>query len=78
VARQEPLVNTETVNVFIKMLSCPRCKNDQPVLSMDQAGGHKTKRLVIPANITVLYLPPYAPNLNPMQRSCGAIYAATA
>jgi len=68
VALQAPTVNTETMSVFLKMLSRKLRKNDQAVLIMDQAGWHKAKRLVIPANITVLYLPPYSPELNPMQR----------
>ncbi|HBS29992.1 MAG TPA: hypothetical protein DEB06_11235 [Phycisphaerales bacterium] len=35
---------------------------------MDQAGWHKARRLVVPENITVLYLPPYSPELNPVER----------
>jgi len=65
---QAPTVNTETMSVFLKMLSRKLRKNDQAVLIMDQAGWHKAKRLVVPANITVLYLPPYSPELNPIER----------
>jgi len=68
VALQAPTVNTETMSVFLKMLSRKLRKKDQAVLIMDQAGWHKAKRLVIPANITVLYLPPYSPELNPIER----------
>ena len=68
VALQAPTVNTETMSVFLKMLSRKLRKNDQAVLIMDQAGWHKAKRLVVPANITVLYLPPYSPELNPIER----------
>jgi len=50
------------------MLSRKLRKNDQAVLIMDQAGWHKAKRLVIPANITVLYPPPSSPKLNPIER----------
>jgi len=35
------------MNVFLKMLSRQLRKNDQAVLTMDQAGWHKAKRLVI-------------------------------
>ena len=34
---------------------------------MDQAGWHKSKNLTIPENIAVLYLPPYSPELNPVE-----------
>ena len=35
---------------------------------MDQAGWHKASDLKIPANITILPLPPYSPELNPVER----------
>ena len=35
---------------------------------MDQAGWHRAKDLVIPANITAVSLPPYSPELNPVER----------
>ena len=34
---------------------------------LDQAGWHLSKRLVIPANITLVPLPSKAPELNPME-----------
>jgi transposase len=34
---------------------------------LDQAGWHLSKRLVIPANITLVPLPAKAPELNPME-----------
>ena len=34
---------------------------------LDQAGWHGSKTLVIPANITLLHLPPRAPELNPVE-----------
>lgn len=38
------------------------------LLVMDQAGWHKAKDLVIPEGITLIYLPPYSPELNPIER----------
>jgi len=35
---------------------------------MDQAGWHKSKDLVVPDNIAIIYLPPYSPELNPIER----------
>jgi len=37
------------------------------VLVLDGAGWHGGKDLVLPANITLLTLPPYAPELNPVE-----------
>jgi transposase len=34
---------------------------------MDQAGWHKAKKIVVPDNIVILYLPPYSPELNPVE-----------
>jgi len=38
------------------------------VLVLDQAGWHLSKGLRVPANITLLHLPPYSPELNPVER----------
>jgi len=38
------------------------------VLIMDQAGWHRSKDLVVPDNIEILYLSPYSPELNPIER----------
>lgn len=37
------------------------------VLILDQAGWHTTNKLAIPTNITLLPLPPRAPELNPVE-----------
>jgi transposase-like protein len=71
VALQAPHVNTATMNVFLKMVSDALGTNDHAVLIMDQAGWHKARRLVVPKNITILYLPPYSPELNPVENLWG-------
>jgi transposase len=38
------------------------------VLILDQAGWHGGKALHVPKNVTLLPLPPYAPELNPVER----------
>lgn len=68
VALQAPGVNTGTMNVFLKMMSSELGPMDHAVLIMDQAGWHKSLALRVPDNITILYLPPYAPELNPVER----------
>ena len=37
------------------------------VLIIDRAGWHTTGRLEIPSNITLMFLPPRAPELNPVE-----------
>ena len=37
------------------------------VVILDQAGWHGSSKLQIPANITLLHLPPRAPELNPVE-----------
>jgi transposase len=35
---------------------------------LDQAGWHGSKDLAVPANVTLISLPPYSPELNPVER----------
>jgi hypothetical protein len=37
------------------------------LLLMDQAGWHVSKKLTVPENITIANLPPYSPELNPIE-----------
>ena len=62
-----PWVNTEMMNLYLEKMSLAY-SNDQIVLIMDQAGWHKSKDLVVPDNIDIIYLPPYSPELNPIER----------
>jgi transposase len=41
--------------------------DDVAVVIMDQAGWHVSRRLIVPDNIRILLLPPYSPELNPME-----------
>jgi hypothetical protein len=68
VALQAPLVNTQTMNVYLKMLSDELGPKDHAILIMDGAGWHKSRGLTVPENITILILPPYSPELNPVER----------
>lgn len=73
VGLQAPQVNTGTFNTFLKMISTTLDPLDHAVLIMDQAGWHRSKKLVVPDNITILHLPPYSPELNPVERLWGYI-----
>lgn len=68
VALQAPHGNLGTMRVFLGMLSSELGPNDHAVLIMDQAGWHTSRRLAVLDNITILLLPPYSPELNPVER----------
>jgi transposase len=38
------------------------------VIKMDKAGWHTAGDLVVPDNLSLVFLPPYSPELNPIER----------
>lgn len=66
-----PRVNTVTMNTFLKVLAGEVDPSDFVVLILDQAGWHKSKALAVPENIVLLHLPPYSPELNPVENLWG-------
>jgi transposase len=60
-------VDTVCLNVFLDHFS-RAYPHDEILLVMDGAGWHRSKDLLIPANIQIEYLPPYSPELNPVER----------
>ena len=62
-----PYVNTGTMNAFLRILDRERQADEHFVLIMDQAGWHKSRDLKLPEGITVLLLPAYSPELNPVE-----------
>lgn len=63
-----PSINTATVNVFLQQLSRELSSDVHAVLIWDQAGFHTASQINIPDNITIISLPPYSPQLNPVER----------
>lgn len=61
-----PVANKETMEVFLKTLSAQQSE-ERIILCMDKAGWHTTKQLEIPENIATWFLPPYSPELNPVE-----------
>ena len=61
-----PEVNTEAMSIFLDELSRHH-RDEQIVLILDKAGWHTAKNLNIPENITLHWLPPYSPELNPVE-----------
>ena len=76
-----PCANTEAMNLHLAEIALAiapgahavlRRENDPPdhfliLLILDGAGWHGGKDLVVPQNITPLTLPPYSPELNPVE-----------
>lgn len=62
-----PWVNTEMMNIFLEQLSL-EIKSQNCFIIMDQAGWHKSADLEVPSNIKIIYLPPYSPEINPVER----------
>jgi transposase len=63
-----PTANTEAMNEHLKEISTQVRPGAHAVLICDGAGWHQRgKKLEIPANITLISLPPYSPELNSME-----------
>ena len=62
-----PYVNTTCMNVFLAHMA-EELGGREIFFVMDGAGWHKSKDLKIPKNIEIIYLPPYSPELNPVER----------
>ena len=61
-----PHVNTPCMQLFLNEVSA-RHPNERIVMVIDGAGWHRAHALKAPANIFLLKLPPYAPELNPVE-----------
>ena len=63
-----PTVNAEAMTEHLKEISTQVATGSHAIVVCDGAGWHQTgNRLRVPDNITLLPLPPYAPELNPME-----------
>lgn len=62
-----PSINTLAMSAFLKEFA-QSYPGEDITLVMDGAGWHKSKKLHIPANIKIVFLPPYCPELNPVER----------
>jgi DDE superfamily endonuclease len=68
VALAMPEVSTVTTGLFLAELSRSLPAGTHAALLLDGAGWHVSPDLAVPANITLIRLPPYAPELNPVER----------
>lgn len=63
-----PLANAEAMQLHLDEVSKKIAKSYHGVLVIDNAGWHMANELIIPKNMTLIKLPPYSPELNPMEQ----------
>ena len=62
-----PYVNAEAMGLHLEEISKAVTHGAHALLIVDGAGWHGAKCLQVPDNISLIKLPPYAPELNPME-----------
>jgi transposase len=62
-----PNLNAEVLNLFLEQMSRELPAGVHAVLIWDGAGYHTSQDLKVPSNISVILLPPYSPELNPVE-----------
>jgi len=62
-----PHANTEAMQKHLDEISASIADKAHGVVIMDGAGWHKSGALNIPENLSILFLPPYSPELNPTE-----------
>ena len=68
VALVMPRANSQAMQHHLCSISKAVASGKHGVVVMDNAGWHISKQLYWPHNISVLYLPPYSPELNPQEQ----------
>jgi hypothetical protein len=63
-----PELTTEAMQLFLDRFAATIPPGDHAVMVMDQAGWHITDGLKVPLNMSLVQLPPYSPELNPVER----------
>jgi len=61
-----PTANTACMQIFLNEVAS-RYPEERIVMVADGAGWHRSHELVPPANLRLLKLPPYSPELNPVE-----------
>lgn len=59
--------NSDWMNEFLRQLSLAY-PDDYIILVMDNAAWHKAQSLQIPSNISFAFIPPYTPEMNPIEQ----------
>ena len=69
---EQERLNSDCFQVFLDGFSrsFPRSQN---VMILDNGSFHKAKKLKVPSNVRLVFLPPYSPELNPVERFWEAV-----
>lgn len=62
-----PYCNTDMFQLYLDEFAIQKTK-ELKIIILDNGAFHKAKRLKIPKNIALLFLPPYSPELNPAEK----------
>jgi transposase len=62
-----PYLNAENSQIFVHLFA-QAFPNSLNLLLLDNSGAHTAQQLTIPANVCLVFLPPYGPELNPIER----------
>ncbi len=62
-----PYCNTDCFELFLNEFSLINPK-ELKVIVLDNGAFHKAKRLKVPKNIILIFLPPFSPELNPAEK----------
>ena len=62
-----PQLNANIVNIFLEQFSKTIPDDVQAVMLWDGAGFHTSQQLHVPENVTLVKLPAYSPELNPIE-----------
>ncbi len=63
-----PEVNAGMMQFYLNLISENVADEHHAIVLMDRASWHTTEALNVPENMTLMPLPPYSPELNPMEQ----------
>jgi putative transposase len=62
-----PYLNADNFQLFVELFA-QAFPDSLNLLLLDNSGAHTAQRLTIPDNVRLVFLPPYCPELNPIER----------
>jgi transposase len=62
-----PHCNGETFQIFLNEFSLHN-PEELKIIILDNGAFHKGKKLIMPENVILIFLPPYSPELNPAEK----------
>ena len=63
-----PEVGAPAMQAFLDRFAATLPQRTHAALLLDGAGWHTAGEIVVPENVSLVFLPPYSPELNPLER----------